>query len=497
MLFVLLEKGDLKMAGNDTVRGILVQTIIALLDILQDKDGWTSITLEPNLVSEKVDILIQYADKVKVVQVKSSTNRIEKSDVIAWAKELESSTKADLYEIVIVGTCSKTVVNELPSIGKVLKRQPKNLDLDSLFSEAAHKLGKYIETTDLPTVSSSTLEVLAKALITELQSYSSSSSVLERSQLQSLISNWIITHNKPINTEQIPAEKYRYTKFEFYSNLLVLGLVIICLIWLIFSNSFIAKHQSYFQNRNEYAFDTQKKLFEKSFAHLVIIDTCYRRLSDSLISGPALTPNEINNLSRDFKSSLASFSDFSKEVERTGSDTQIQMVNNILQWALTDYSFLLMYKDKADEVFNTLKHLTEIKNKKSDLFVALNNSFERQLDELIEQENELYFSIALYRYPAFNQMDQVFNSQFRVLIGVANHQTSQEALQKLQFLLKKSQEFKYEHNKYPYVIAQARRSISPDFKTNVDDVLTDKNLQLKQTIKLKYFNYVIQEHLTT
>lgn len=484
------------MAGNDTVRGILVQTIIALLDMLEDKDNWISITLEPNLVSEKVDILIQYTDKIKVVQVKSSINRVEKSDVIAWAKELECSTKADLYEIVIVGNCSKTVVNDLPSVGKVLKRPPKNLDLDGLLSEAAHKLGKYIETTTLPTVSSSTLEVLAKALITELQSYSSSSSVLERSQLEALIANWIITHYKSINIKQIPDEKYRYTKFEFYSNWVVLGLAIICLVWLIFSNSFIAKQQTYVQSRNEYAFDTQKKLFEKSFAHLVIIDTCYRRLSDSLVSSPALTPDEIDNLSRDFKSSIAGLSDFSKEVERTGTDTQIQMVNTILQWVLTDYSFLLMYKDKADEVFNTLKYLTEIKNKKSDPFVVLNNSFEKQLDELIEQENGLYFSIALYRYPAFNQMDQVLNSQFRVLIGVANHQTSQEALQKLQVLLKKSQEFKYEHNKYPYVIAQARRSISPDFKTNVDDILQDKNLQLKQTIKLKYFNYAIQEHLS-
>ena len=59
--------------GQSAIRGFLVQTLIALLEALKDKPPWTSVTLEPNLTSDKVDILWAYRDgSKKAVQVKSS-----------------------------------------------------------------------------------------------------------------------------------------------------------------------------------------------------------------------------------------------------------------------------------------------------------------------------------------------------------------------------------------------------------------------------------------
>ncbi|MCY2992348.1 MAG: hypothetical protein NTY19_31360 [Planctomycetota bacterium] len=46
------------MAGGPVaIRGFLAQTLIGLLEALDDKRAWDSVTLEPNVDSEKVDIL--------------------------------------------------------------------------------------------------------------------------------------------------------------------------------------------------------------------------------------------------------------------------------------------------------------------------------------------------------------------------------------------------------------------------------------------------------
>jgi hypothetical protein len=59
------------MSGGDVaLRGFLVQTLIALLEALNDDPPWTNVTLEPKLDSEKVDILWAYRDgTTKAVQV--------------------------------------------------------------------------------------------------------------------------------------------------------------------------------------------------------------------------------------------------------------------------------------------------------------------------------------------------------------------------------------------------------------------------------------------
>jgi hypothetical protein len=82
------------------MRGFLVQTLIALLEALRDDPPWTSVTLEPDLDSEKVDILWAYRDgTTKAVQVKSSQNPFSKTKVEQWAADLQKWKGADRYEL--------------------------------------------------------------------------------------------------------------------------------------------------------------------------------------------------------------------------------------------------------------------------------------------------------------------------------------------------------------------------------------------------------------
>jgi hypothetical protein len=54
--------------GQVAIRGYLVQTLIALLDALDDDRPWDSVTLEPKVTSDKVDILWRYQDSTTAVR---------------------------------------------------------------------------------------------------------------------------------------------------------------------------------------------------------------------------------------------------------------------------------------------------------------------------------------------------------------------------------------------------------------------------------------------
>lgn len=139
------------MAGGPVaIRGFLVQTLIGLLEALDDKRAWNSVTLEPDVDSEKVDILWEYPDGTKkAVQVKSSQNPFVETKVETWAADLEAWQQADEYELVLVGIVTPAVA-KLHSIGKVAVPAPKTLDIPALKEQAAQKLNHFLKQQRLP-----------------------------------------------------------------------------------------------------------------------------------------------------------------------------------------------------------------------------------------------------------------------------------------------------------------------------------------------------------
>ena len=67
--------------GQANVRGVLVQTLIGLIDALLGKAPCEWLTLEPDLESEKFDLLWKTADGLVAVQVKTSINPFTEANV--------------------------------------------------------------------------------------------------------------------------------------------------------------------------------------------------------------------------------------------------------------------------------------------------------------------------------------------------------------------------------------------------------------------------------
>jgi len=181
------------MSGSAGIRGYLLQTIITLIDALKSNGDWTSLGLEPNNTSEKVDIIWYYPlEHVKVTQVKSSQNQISLEQVKGWATELENSYPATDYELVLLGPCSQSVIT-LGKFGKVVIPPPKNIDPIGLMEQAAHRLDIYIEKRKNKKVSAFTRELLVNALVTRLETYSTSGTIIPREDFFGIVDDWLLS----------------------------------------------------------------------------------------------------------------------------------------------------------------------------------------------------------------------------------------------------------------------------------------------------------------
>ncbi|MBE2889140.1 hypothetical protein [Geobacter anodireducens] len=125
--------------GQNAIKGFLFQGIICLVEMLDD-ENWITVTVEPDVGSEIVDIVWSYPGSTKAVQVKSSINKFSKADIDAWAKEL-SSHAADNHELVLIGPSPAKLIDDTYHGVKV--RHPRAYTIEDLIKQAAHVVDKY------------------------------------------------------------------------------------------------------------------------------------------------------------------------------------------------------------------------------------------------------------------------------------------------------------------------------------------------------------------
>lgn len=175
--------------GPPAIRGYLVQTLVALLDIAQADPPFTEITLEPSHADEQFDFVWSNAHGTFAVQVKSTINEFQKSEVEGWAKKLEAARKSETCRLMLVGNCH-TSLKKVDKVG-VVSIKKKNLDLPGLIGEAAHLLAKFVETQNLDAGTADEREMIAHSLISRLLHYSTTRERLTRDAFIKLMTCWI------------------------------------------------------------------------------------------------------------------------------------------------------------------------------------------------------------------------------------------------------------------------------------------------------------------
>ncbi len=178
--------------GSVAIRGFLVQTLVALLDIAQAEPPFTEITLEPSLGNDQFDFVWSDAKGTHAVQVKSTINVFGKSDVENWARKLEAERSTEDCRLVLVGIIHPSL-EKVRQVGNVAIEK-KNLDIPAHIREAAHLLAAFLEAINANPGTASERKMVVKALVTELEIYAANSPksrTLTREAFMKLLRQWI------------------------------------------------------------------------------------------------------------------------------------------------------------------------------------------------------------------------------------------------------------------------------------------------------------------
>ena len=135
------------MSGIAAQRGFIVQSIIAMIECLMD-NNWDEIKLEPKTVKDKVDFMMFKGNNIlKAIQVKSSKNQFERSDVIKWFEEIQNDCNDETQNIILylVGDVYSKSCEDYIKNNSCIKK----ISLSSLDAEFRSKLLDYFRKKDM------------------------------------------------------------------------------------------------------------------------------------------------------------------------------------------------------------------------------------------------------------------------------------------------------------------------------------------------------------
>lgn len=180
------------MGGNAGIRGYIIQTIICMIDALEEDNKWSTVTLEPLDESEKVDIRWKYPnDVIKFTQVKSSENIIGYAAAKQWCNDLTSnSPNASQYELFLVGTPAQNLLKE-DNIDGVKISKLGSIDTKLLIDQASTKIDFYYSRKNKNKISPQVREIIIHNLSSHFGTSSIIGSEISREVFDKNLLSWI------------------------------------------------------------------------------------------------------------------------------------------------------------------------------------------------------------------------------------------------------------------------------------------------------------------
>ncbi|CAD0220127.1 MULTISPECIES: hypothetical protein [Planktothrix] len=182
------------MSGRESIRGYLVQTLIALFEAMSDKE-WVSIRLEPGGDEEKADLIFYLSDNRKrAIQVKSTAKSFQKAEIERYASALENSVAADEYRLILVGNLgSRVTLEEISKIGKVIVPEPVPQIPRILVAAAAHHLEDWLIQYGYSAIPALARELLIRTLTNSLEEISTGPESQKRDEFKTKLEKWVLS----------------------------------------------------------------------------------------------------------------------------------------------------------------------------------------------------------------------------------------------------------------------------------------------------------------
>ncbi len=195
--------------GSVAIRGFLVQTLVALLEVVKPESSFTEITLEPAMGDDQFDFLWKNKDGSHATQVKSTVNSFTKADVEKWAAKLRKARTDEECTLTLVGNIPSGLVGSRAIAGVFI--ETKNLHLGDLVEQAAQRLAKFLESEQMPAGTALQREMVVHALTSRLEHLATKSEPLSRESFLGLLRQWI--NSAPKGYAQVDLSHFEVQKY--------------------------------------------------------------------------------------------------------------------------------------------------------------------------------------------------------------------------------------------------------------------------------------------
>jgi hypothetical protein len=177
------------MSARESIKGYLYQTLIALLQMLDD-DTWSTVAIEPKELDEKVDIYWE-GTQTTAMQVKSSKSRINKMEAQRYVADLTSNyPNANKYELVLCAHVVMELKNGDSLDGATLRIN--NSQPIDLTQQAAQRLDTFLHRHSISQTPPLIRELLTRALISCLIDFSTEGTSISRTEFEEQIKSWVL-----------------------------------------------------------------------------------------------------------------------------------------------------------------------------------------------------------------------------------------------------------------------------------------------------------------
>lgn len=217
--------GKASSGGRFTNRGIIIQTLVALLEVVNQTPPFETVTLEPPEGDDQFDFLWTRGAEKHATQVKSSKNPFQTGKIEEWAQKLADARNGQTCKLMLVGPMD-TKVSELQRRGhagvKIQTLHVSNLDdlpgLEQLRRLGSDLLADFLPTQELSAGTSEQRRDMIDKLNGELILKAASGTPTTRAEFCKTLGRWFSKEPQgtvnayPDVVKQVNADLIRYHK---------------------------------------------------------------------------------------------------------------------------------------------------------------------------------------------------------------------------------------------------------------------------------------------
>ena len=243
-------------------------------------------------------------------------------------------------------------------------------------------------------------------------------------------------------------------------------------------------------------FSKHQDLYEQSTKAFGDVYIAYETLIDLLDNEYLLTSASYKDVSNKFRDAIDSFEIYTKSIKKYGASEQVRIANGVLSWLWNDYRSLTLHTSKIEQLNNRIADTLITDRPQAEQLKDILEFITPELLNLISFENNLYFSVRDYNREIIRSLESYLSHEFRVSLGLGEEQTMIEDINNIPALITKSNSFKFEQEKIPFVLAESRKNFSSSisFGEGALDLLNDKEQYLRSVAKLKFISDTIESN---